>query len=150
MTHTAFEKQLRDIEQWEKAQRDKADTAEEIAGIIAESAAKEAQAFEREVERIKDKLQSLDDKIFEQEHSQYGNDDLRKLQQERIKLYAEGIYSPEKIERYYRNAVGSLNRKAATNEEYKKPPEGADDNSSCRTCHKTDAIKSPLFNPRGI
>lgn len=121
MTHTAFEKELRDIELWKDAQREKADTAEEISGIIAEAAAKEADAFEREVDRIKGKVQSLEDKIFEQEHSRYEND-LRKLAQERYQLYQEGIYSPVMIERYYQNALSKLKSQAAQGGDYTKSP----------------------------
>ncbi|MBR1807179.1 MAG: hypothetical protein IJ774_12450, partial [Selenomonadaceae bacterium] len=86
VTHTAFEKEMRDIEQWTAEQQKKAETAEEIAGIIAEAAAKEAAAFEKEVDRIKKANQSLEDKIFAQEHSQY-EVDRRKLQQEVAELY---------------------------------------------------------------
>ena len=121
LTHSAFEKELRDIELWKDAQREKADTAEEIAGIVAESAAKEAEAFEREVDRIKGKVQSLEDKIFEQEHSRYEND-LRKLAQERYQLYQEGIYSPALIERYYQNELRKLKTQAAQGGEYTKSP----------------------------
>lgn len=121
MTHSAFEKELRDIELWKDAQRKKADTAEEIYGIIAETAAKEADAFEREVDRIKGKVQSLEDKIFAQEHSRYEND-LRKLAQERYQLYQEGIYSPALIERYYQNALAELKSQAAKGGDYIKSP----------------------------
>lgn len=121
MTHTAFEKELRDIELWKDAQREKADTAEEISGIIAEAAAKEADAFEREVDRIKGKVQSLEDKIFEQEHSRYEND-LRKLAQERYRLYQEGIHSPAMIERYYQNELSKLKTQAAQGGDYTKSP----------------------------
>ena len=135
LTHSAFEKQIRDIERWEEAQRQKAETAEEVQSIIAESAMKEAQAFENEMDRIKGTLQSLEDKIFEQEHSQYEND-LRRVQQERIKLYEDyqekGILNADTqalIERYYQNAVVKLNRRAdesrAKGDDYTKTPEGA-------------------------
>ena len=118
MTHSAFEKQIRDIERWEQAQLEKRAVGEETADIIAAAAAKEAQAFEDEMERIKGTLQSLEDKIFEQEHSQYEND-LRRAQQERLKLYedfqSKGILNADTqamIERYFQNAVGKLNRRA--------------------------------------
>ena len=108
LTHTAYEKQLRDIERWKEA---KIKAGEDASAIIQNAAAKEAQAFEREVERIKGKVQSLEDKIFAQEHSQYEND-LRKLQQERAELYKEGVYSPIMIERYFSNAMKDLNARA--------------------------------------
>ena len=120
MTHSAFEKELRDIEQWKQEQMSKADVAEETASIIAEAAAREAQAFEREVDRIKGKVQSLDDKIFEQEHSQYEND-VRKLQQEYISLYQEGL-PQDKIERYYQNALAELQQRASKDKDYRESP----------------------------
>ena len=123
LTHSAYEKQLRDIAQWKDAQLKKAETAEEVAGIIKNAAAKEAQAFENEVDRIKGKIQTLEDKIFEQEHSSYDND-VRKLQQERYQLYQEGIYSQELIERYYQNALTKLDQRAAKDTDYAKDPEG--------------------------
>lgn len=131
MTHTAFEKELRDIERWKEAQQEKASTAEEVQAVIAESAAKEAQAFEREMDRIKGTLQSLEDKIFEQEHSQYEND-LRRAQQERIRYYEDfqkkGILNADtagQIERWYNNAVNKLKQQAAKGGDYLKSPEGA-------------------------
>lgn len=131
LTHSTFEKQLRDIEQWKDAQMKKAETAEEVAGIIKNAAAKEAEAFEAAMDRIKGKLQSLDDKIFAQEHSQY-EQDLRRIQQERLRYYEdfqkEGVLNPElknKIERWYQNAVNDLNRRAKTGGDYTKQPEGA-------------------------
>ena len=131
MTHTAFEKELRDIERWKEAQQEKASTAEEVQAVIAESAAKEAQAFEREMDRIKGTLQSLEDKIFEQEHSQYEND-LRRAQQERIRYYEDfqkkGILNADtagQIERWYNNAVNKLQQQAAKGGDYLKSPEGA-------------------------
>lgn len=131
LTHTAFEKQIRDIEQWEKAQREKADTAEEIAGIVAEAAAKEAQAFEREMDRIKGKMQSLDDKIFEIDHSQYEND-LRRIQQDYLKQVGEyqasGMFTPEiqaKLDYLFNRQKQNLDARAKDGGDYTKAPEGA-------------------------
>ena len=87
MTHTAYEKQLRDIEQWRDA---KIKAGEDAAAIIAESAAKEAEAFEREVDRIKDLTQSFEDEIFEMEHSRYESD-IRRALQKAQKGYDEGV-----------------------------------------------------------
>ncbi|MBR0103713.1 MAG: hypothetical protein IJQ01_09480 [Selenomonadaceae bacterium] len=134
MTHTAFEKQLRDIERWEELQKRKAESTEEAAAIGAEAVAKEAKAFEDEMDKIKGTLQSLEDKIFEQEHSQYEND-LRRIQQERLRLYEnyqkQGILTPDTqalIERYYQNAVGKLNKRADESRksggDYTKAPDG--------------------------
>ena len=135
ITHSAFEKQIRDIERWEELQKRKAESTEEAAAIGAEAVAKEARAFEQEMDRIKGTLQSLEDKIFEQEHSQYEND-LRRAQQERLKLYedfqSKGILNVDTqamIERYFQNAVGKLNRRADESRtkggDYTKTPEGA-------------------------
>ena len=135
MTHTAFEKQIRDIELWEEAQREKAETAEEVQAIIAESAAKEAQAFENAVDRIKGKLQSLDDKIFKLDHSQY-EQDLRRIQQEYLNQAQEyqelGMFMPEikaKLDYLYSRQKQDLDKRAAESHksggDYTKAPEGA-------------------------
>lgn len=127
MTHTAFEKQLRDIEKWEEAQRQKAETAEEIAGIIAESAAKEAQAFEREVDRIKGLTQSLEDEIFEMENSQYEVDRRRALQKAQ-KALDEGV-DFSTVQRYLQDKFGQIDKRAAESRakggDYTKSPEAA-------------------------
>lgn len=128
MTHSAFEKQIRDIESWEDLMKRKAESTEEAAAIGAEAAAKEAQAFEREMDRIKGKIQSLDDKIFEQEHSQY-EIDLRRAQQERLNYYGEGIYDPNKIEHWFNNVISDLNKRAKESKvsggDYVKSPNGS-------------------------
>ena len=127
LTHSAFEKEMRDIELWKDAQKEKADTAEEIAGIIAESAAKEADAFEREVDRIKGKMQTLEDKIFEIDHSQYEND-LRKIQQEYLQAALEyqqqGVLPlfQDKLKYLYLRQKQELDKKAAQGGEYTKSP----------------------------
>lgn len=134
LTHTAFEKQLRDIELWKEAQQEKAETAEEVAGIIKNAAAKEAEAFENAVDRIKGKLQTLDDKIFEIDHSQYEND-LRKLQQEYIRtaedLQKEGVFdevTKARLDYLYKRKKENLDKRAQesikTEGDYTKPPEG--------------------------
>lgn len=126
LTHSAFEKQIRDIEQWEAAMRDKAGTAEEIAGIIAESAAKEAQAFEREVERIKGVNQSLEDEIFDMEHSRYESDVRRALQKYQSEL-EKGAFFPT-AQRWLNDKLKELNTRAkeskASDGDYTKNPNG--------------------------
>ena len=108
----------------------KIDVAEEVSAIVAEAAAKEARAFEREVDRIKGKTQTLYDKIFEIDHSQYEND-LRKIQQEYLQtaqeLQESGVLS------YYKNDLDylfgrqqqELAKRAAKDKNYRKSPEGA-------------------------
>lgn len=135
LTHTAFEKQLRDIERWEEALRKKAETEKEVAAIAKESAAKAAEAFENAVDRIKGKLQTLDDKIFEIDHSQYEND-LRKIQQEYIStatdLQKEGVFdatTKAQLDYLYSRQKANLDKKAqesiSTDGDYTKLPEGA-------------------------
>ena len=136
MTHTAFEKELRDIDLWKDAQLEKAETAEEIAGVIAESASKEAEAFERSVDRMKGKMQSLEDKIFAQEHSQY-EQDVRRAQQDYYRQYRdfqkEGMLDEEtkaKLDYWYTNEIRALENKASKardneGDKYLKRPESA-------------------------
>lgn len=130
LTHTAYEKQIWDIEQWKEA---KIKAGEDVAAIIAEAAAKEAQAFEREVDRIKGLTQSLDDKIFELDHSQYESD-VRRIQQEymrRAQEYAEAGLLPTmqgKLDYLYMRQKQKLDTKAAESLEkggdYAKSPTG--------------------------
>ena len=134
LTHTALEKQLRDIEQWKTAQLEKAETAEETAGIIANAAAKEAQAFENAIDRIKGKLQTLDDKIFEIDHSQYEND-LRRIQQEYLRtaedLQKEGVFdeaTKSRLDYLYSRQKANLDKRAEesrkSGSDYTKTPDG--------------------------
>ena len=135
LTHTAFEKQIRDIELWKEAQEEKAETAEEISSIVAEAAAKEAQAFENEMDRIKGKLQSLDDKIFDIDHSQYEKD-MRRIQQDYLNQAREyqemGIFTPEikaKLDYLYFRQKQSIDKQAVESRtkggDYTKKPEGS-------------------------
>lgn len=127
LTHTAFEKQLRDIELWKEAELEKAATAEDTAAIIANAAAKEAEAFEREVDRIKGLTQSLEDEIFAMENSQYEADKRRALQRAQ-KALDEGV-DVATVQRYLRDKFGQLDKRASESREkggdYTKAPEGA-------------------------
>lgn len=128
MTHSAFEKQLRDIEQWKQAQIEKAETAEEVSAIIGNAAMKEADAFEREMDRIKGKLETLQDKIYAQEHSQY-EVDKRRILKEQEKYYEEGIYPSKMIDRWAKNALREIDIKASKDKSgnYVRAPEGMED-----------------------
>ena len=121
MTHSAFEKQLRDIEQWKQAQTEKAKTFNEVAAIAANAAIKETQAFEREFDRIKGKTQSLAEKIFEQEHSQKDRD-IMKAQKERAEMLKEGIYPQKWIDRWYENELAKISADARKNRDYRRAP----------------------------
>lgn len=63
LTHSSLEKQIYDIERWKDAQLQKADTAQEVAEIIANAAMREADVFEREIERITGRTESVQDKL---------------------------------------------------------------------------------------
>lgn len=58
-THSAFEKQLYDIEQWKAAQLEKATTAEESAAIVTAALAKESAAIKAEAEDIQNNIKAL-------------------------------------------------------------------------------------------
>ena len=122
LTHTAFEKQLHDIERWKEAQFEKGDTAEEVAAIIRGAAAKEAEAYEREVERIKSATQSLEDEIFAMENSQYEVDKRRAMQRAQQAL-DEGVDS-ETVQRYLQDKFAELDKKAAKGGDYVEAPNG--------------------------
>lgn len=111
LTHSAFEKQLHDIEKWKDRQLEKADTAEEVAAVVANAAAKETEAFEREVDRIKGLTQSLEDEIFEMEHSQY-EVDMRRAMQKAQKALDEGV-AADVVQRYLNRKRNELDKKAA-------------------------------------
>lgn len=100
-THSAFEKQLKDIEDWKQAQLEKASTAEEVAATIKDAAIKEADAFEKEVDRMRGKIESAQDRLARLTLSQRDNDiyqaqkqyyqDLKDLPKE----FADAIYNAE-------------------------------------------------------
>ena len=88
-------------------------------------------AFEKAVDKAKTLNQSLEDKIFAQEHSQY-EPDIRKLQQEVAQKAQEyqkaGIFDENAralLNRYYNNALRDLNVKAGKGGDYTKSPTGA-------------------------
>lgn len=130
--HSAYEKEIYDIQNWatesiralqqyKDAVNDKNVLIQEAMAITTNALAKEAQAFEREMDRIRGANQSLAEKIFAQEHSQRDVDIMR-AQKERTELYAEGIYSTDMIERYYQNQLGVIRQNAYDNRDYSKRP----------------------------
>lgn len=128
LTHTAFEKQLRDIERWKEAQLEKADTAEEVAAIIKDAAAKEAEAFEREVERIKGLTQSLEDEIFEMENSQYEADKRRAMQ--KAQRFIDEGGDAALAQRFLRDKLAQADEKARNDKTgtYTKAPKSGNAN----------------------
>lgn len=129
-THSAFESQIRDIEEWKNkaledlgefkdAVGDKNKWLQESAAITANALAKEADAFEQEIDRIKGKTQSLLEKIFEQTHSQYAIDIMR-AQKQRQEYHDEGIYPAELIEEWYQREIARLKKRAKNDGDYTK------------------------------
>ncbi len=124
LTHSSLEKSLHDVQRWKEAQMEKATTAKEVAAIISNAAAKEAKAFEDEVNRIKDLNKSLEEKIFEKTHSQYQND-LYKLQNEVYDALAKGA-DQSLVQQYYNIAKREIEQKRLSDKsgEYAKRPAG--------------------------
>lgn len=120
LTHSAYEKQLRDIELWKDA---KIKAGEDAAAVIANAAAKEAEAFEREVDRIKGATQSLEDEIFEMENSQYEADKRRAFQKAQRAL--ESGVDIDTVQRFLNDKLRQLNQRAQQGGDYTKAPEGA-------------------------
>lgn len=123
-THSEFEKQLLDIENWKQAQLEKAETAEEVSATIANAAMKEADAFEKEVDRIRGKIESAQDRLARLTLSQRDNDiyqaqkqyyqDLKELPKE----FADAIYKAQ---------IASINKRTKEDKSgsYRKRPDGA-------------------------
>ena len=126
LNHTAYEKQLRDIEKWREEQLKRAETAEEVAAIIKNAAMKETEAFEREVDRIKGLTQTLEDEIFEMEHSQYEADKRRAMQKAQ-KFLDEGG-DAALAQRYLQAKFAQLDEKASKGGDYIKSSTGGKNN----------------------
>lgn len=73
MNHTAIESQIHDIEMWKQAELEKSQSAVNTAAIVANAAAKEAEAYKQAADRVKDVNQSLMDDIYKMTHSEKEN-----------------------------------------------------------------------------
>ena len=124
LTHSAFEKEIRDIRQLKEEQLKKAETAKEAAAVVANSAAKEAEAVEREIDRIRGKNMTLAERIFDLTHSQAEKDILR-IQKQAAEYRREGIYHPQDIDFWEHLELGDINRRELkdTSGEYTQRPE---------------------------
>ena len=133
-THSAYEKEIRDIHNWEREAiesinnymakvQDKSQLVEEAMQTATAAMAKETEAYQREMDRIKNANQSLAEKIFEQEHSRR-DIDIMKAQKERAQLYDEGLYSSQQIEKYFKNRLKEIGKTVATDTtgEYSRAP----------------------------
>ncbi len=101
------EQALESLEKYRDAIGDKNEYVEEAAAITVNALAKETAAFEREMDKIRGKTQSLAEKIFEQEHSRR-DIDLMRAQKERAEMYEEGMYPAQMIERWFKNRLGEI------------------------------------------
>lgn len=123
ITHDAFEKQMRDIELWKDAQLEKADTAEEVAATIENAAMKEAEAFEREMDRIKGKIESGQDRLARLTMSQRDYDvyKVNKQYQEDRQELPEGLANA-----LYQAEMNKINQRARQDSggNYTKNPNG--------------------------
>lgn len=123
LTHDAFEKQMRDIELWKDAQLEKADTAEEVAATIENAAMKEAEAFEREMDRIKGKIESGQDRLARLTMSQRDYDVYKanKQYQEDRQELPEGLATA-----LYQAEMNKINQRARQDRggNYTKNPNG--------------------------
>lgn len=63
LTHDDLEKQIYDIERWKEAQFSKAETAEQVSAIIEHTIMREAEMFEKEIDRIKKRTESVQDTL---------------------------------------------------------------------------------------
>lgn len=124
LTHDAFEKQLRDINQWKDAQLEKADTAEEVAAIIKDAAMKEAEAFEREVDRIQGKIESAQDRLMRLSSSQRDYD-LYRAQKQYQQDISDGV-PVAMAQQIYDLTVRDINKKTAEDKSgnYSMSPNG--------------------------
>jgi len=117
-------------EAWVSAGMDAAEAMELTQKRIDKAMGDAAKDFEREVDRIKGSVQTLDDEIYELEHSQYQND-LRKLQEkymERAQEYQEAGIMPlmkDKLDYWYSLEENKLKQRAKKDKDYRKSPEGA-------------------------
>ena len=73
MNHSAIESQIHDIEMWKQAELKKSQSAVNTAAIVANAAAKEAQAYEEAADRVKAVNQSLIDDIYKMTHNEKQN-----------------------------------------------------------------------------
>lgn len=131
-SHSAYEKEIYDIEQWKQgaldalgdykdAIGDKNQWLKESAAITTKAAQQEAQAFQREMDRIKGEFKSIEEEIFELTHSQYDTEIMRAIQR------ANEIYQKtgdiDVANRYISAKVASIDKQAINNPDMLKRPD---------------------------
>ena len=133
ISHTAYQKEIQDIENWkEKALEDlgeykdaigdKNQWLKESAEITAQALAKETQAFENEIDRIKNANLTLAEKLFKKTHSQ-ADWDTYQAEKEAQKYLDEGIYNPSDIVQMLGLEYGDILKRATKDLDYSKVPE---------------------------
>ena len=120
MTHSALEKELHDIEIWKNAQLSKGNVANQVATIEQNAAARAVAAIKRETDAFKKNLQSLEEKIFAQEHSQRDRDILE-AQKERAEMLKQG-YPEDRVNYWYENRLAEIAERARKDRDYRKKP----------------------------
>lgn len=73
MNHSAIESQIHDIELWKQAELEKSQSAANTAAIVANAAAKEAEAYKQAADKVRDVNQSLMNDIYKMTHSEKEN-----------------------------------------------------------------------------
>lgn len=133
ISHTAYQKEIQDIENWkekaledlgayEDAVGDKNRWVKESAEITAQALAKETQAFENEIDRIKNANLTLAEKLFKKTHSQ-ADWDLYSAEKEAQKYLDEGIYNPRDVLQMLGYEVGDIYARANKDWDYSKVPD---------------------------
>ena len=123
LTHDAFEKQIHDLERWKDAQLEKAETAEEVSATIANAAMKEAETFEREMDRIQGRIESAQDRLARLTLSQYDND-VRNAYKQFQKDVADNV-PQDMAQAIFDATMRQINRRAAEDKsgKYKESPD---------------------------
>lgn len=129
-----FEKRIAEIERWREkaidslkqyqdALKNTGQLEQEAAAINANALAKQREAFEREMDRIRGKVQSLEEKIFEQDHSQRDIDIMR-VQKQYADYLKEGIYSKDRLDYWREGELAKIRERASkdTSGDYSKSP----------------------------
>lgn len=101
-----YAKQLHAIDAWKAAQLQKARGAEETAAIVANAAAKEAQAYMSAAEKVKNATENMQDKLYKLTHSDKENQ-AYDLYKEAIQALKQGV--DKNLVQQYVNAYSKKN-----------------------------------------
>ena len=113
---SAYEKELAKIDEWQDAMKQKATTAEEVAAIEIDAAARAARAYEDESKRVQDATKSFQDEIYKLTHSQYEN-----AMKDIMDKYNEGLkkgVDKSLLDDWLRVKTAEINQNAKTQKGY--------------------------------